>query len=184
MAPVFDGTSIRFLVEAYRRVYHLRTDPSIFLASHLAATRMSVQGLRTIGTLSTTLITQPVSPPFAGTRWLVHGALALMKMSLRRNSLLKALLNPVPPARWLVDEVGSTVESFADLFLSHFRAGLAGLENHNLDTGEGPGGSLTHPGTVRALQRLAEKGGWIPPELGGSGKPNAPTILLRMGAHG
>jgi hypothetical protein len=161
MAPVFDGASIGLLKEAYHRVYSLPLGLNVFLSSHLAAARMSVQGLATVGLLSTALIANPVAPAFSGARWALQGTLALLKMALRRDSLMKAFLNPVPPSGWLVERVGQKVETFADAFLYHYRTDLDELENHNLDTGAVQKDPPTHPGTLRALKALAQAGGSV-----------------------
>jgi hypothetical protein len=162
MAPVFNRESIGFLENAYRKVYGLTLSPSVFLASHLATAKKSVQGLVTIGILSTNLITRPVSPSFAGARWVLQGAIALMKKSLGIGSLTAAFLNPTPPAGWLVEEVGEEFDSFADRFFHHYRTDLEELENYNLDTGLVEANPSAHPGTQEALRALDFEGGRIP----------------------
>ena len=183
MTSVFDGDSIRFLTEAYRKVYSLRLDPSVFLASHLATARMSVQGLITIGALSTALIHKPVPPAVAGTRWFLQGALALMKAGLARDSLLKALLNPIPPTEWLLEKVERRVGRFADRFLRLYRSNLRDLPNYNLDTGRVQDRPPTHPGTLWALKTLARKGGRVPSEPEKTSPVGAVSGPLPSGAH-
>ena len=173
MAPVFDGVSISFLGEAYRRVYALGLDPSVLLASHLATTRMSAQGLLTIGVLSTALMARPVCPTFVGTRWFIQAALALMRVGMRRDSLLLAFLSPTPPATWFLEEVGKEVESFSERFLHHYEGGLSELANYNLDTGSVQEDPPSHLGTLRALRALKEEGGLT--------LPNPRTSALHSG---
>ncbi len=158
MAPVFDGASIRFLVDAFRRTYGLDFDAPLLMASHLAAVRMSVQALISIGVMGTALSEGPVSPPFAGARWVLEGILSLLRGGLRKDSLLLAYLNPVPPTPWLVEEVGKVVEGFADCFFLHYDSGLTGLENYNLDTGNVEAEPATHVGTLRTRALLARWG--------------------------
>ncbi len=182
MAPVFDGSSIRFLVNAYRRTYGLGIDASLMLSSHLATVRMSVQGLVSIGVMSTGLLPGPVSPTFIGARWFLQRALSFVRGGLGRESLLLAYLNPIPPTRWMVDEVGERVEAFADTFFSHYRSGLDSLENFNLDTGrveETP----EHPGTLRALAFLARAGRGALPALGLGGELPPYRGGLALGAR-
>jgi hypothetical protein len=105
MAPVFDGSSIRFLLNAYRETYGLDLDHSLILTSHMASVRMSVQGLMSIGVMSMALLAGPVSPPFRGVPWFLQQALDLVRTGLKYDSLLLAYLNPLPPTRWLVEEV-------------------------------------------------------------------------------
>jgi hypothetical protein len=167
MSPVFHGSSIGFLVRAYQRVYGVALDPTLFLASHLATVRMSVQGLRTVGIMSTALLVRPVSGPLAGARWFLRQALSAVKGGVGKESLLMALLNPVPPAEWLVEAVGEVVESFVPRFMVHFQDECRWLSNYNLDTGlvEEPG--ITHPGTRQTMARLRR---WAPAlEEGGTG---------------
>lgn len=161
MAPVFDGDSIRFLVEAYRRIYALRMGPSVFLSSHLASVRLSVQGLMAIGVLATPLMAKPTAPGSPAARWILQGALALMRMGLRRDSVAMAFLTPTPPAPWLVERVNRQVEAFSDRFHYHYETDLNELENFNLDTGEIQEDPPTHLGTLRTLRALAREGGTV-----------------------
>jgi hypothetical protein len=184
LSPVFDQDSIRFLTEAYRRIYGLALDASVFLASHLATTRRSVQGLRTIGVLSTALIAKPVSATSFGARWVIQRALALMRAGLKKRSLAMAFLNPTPPTPWFVEEVGQKVESFADAFSHHYETDLNELENYNLDTGEVQTNPPTHLGTLRALQALVLGGGTVPPEVGDPAVLADRPRAVRMGVHG
>jgi hypothetical protein len=159
MVPVFDGSSIRFLVNAYRRVYGLTLDPSLTLTSHMCTVRMSVQGLVSIGVMSTALLAGPASPAFLGVRWFLQQTLTMVRTGLKYNSLALAYLNPLPPTRWLVEEVGGVVEGFSDRFFHHYQTGLRELEDFNLDTGRVEEESPTHLGTVRTLDSLARLGG-------------------------
>jgi hypothetical protein len=165
MAPVFNRDSIRFLVEAYRKVYGLHLEASVFLSSHLAAAKKSAQGLVTIGLLSTALMSRPVTPTSAGARWVYQGALTLMKMGLGKESLTTAFLNPTPPSDWLVRGVGHEVESFADQFFFHYRTNLEFIQNYNLDTGEVQKAPTSHKGTLHALGALMQEGGKLPTEV-------------------
>lgn len=169
MAPVFHGTSIRFLSEAYRRTYGLDMDPTLVLASHLATVRMSVQALMSIGFMSTALLARPVAAPFAGARWFLRTALSLVQDGMGRDSLLLAYLNPVPPSRWLVEEVGGIVDGFASRFQRHYEEDAAGLENANLDTGRVEEDPLEHAATARALMFLSRWAGSAS-SAGGQGK--------------
>jgi hypothetical protein len=162
MAPVFDGSSIRFLVDAYRRVYGLAIDPSLVLTSHMCAVRMSVQGLLSIGIMSTAFLAGPLTPTFLGVRWFLRQALDMVRTGFNSDSLLLAYLNPLPPAQWLVEEVGAVVEGFWDRFLYHYRTDLRELEDFNLDTGRVEPESPTHLGAARALATLARFGGRLP----------------------
>jgi hypothetical protein len=184
MVPVFDGDSIRFLVEAYRKTYSLNLDPSLFLTSHRASVRMSVQGLLTIGALSKTVFTDRRRNRFGGWGRIIRGVLALARGVLRRDSLLKALLSPHPPTPWLLETVGQRVESFSDHFLHHFRTGLAELLNHNLDTGEVQETSSTPLATTEALRFIAREGGWMPQELRSPPLPPKQPHPIRLGAYG
>jgi len=171
MAPVFDGSSVRFLVEAYRRVYGLALDPSLILTSHMSAVRMSVQGLVSIGIMSTAFLAGPLSPSFLGVRWFLQQALDMVRAGLNSDSLLLAYLNPLPPTRWLVEEVGAVVEGFSDRFFHHYRTGLRELGDFNLDTGRVEPESPTHLGTVRTLAALARFGGKLPSPEGSARVP-------------
>lgn len=162
MAPVFNGTSIRFLARAYQRIYGVPMDPTLFLASHLSTVRMSVQGLISIGVMSTALLVRPVSGPMAGARWFLQRALSAVKGGVGKESLLMAYLNPIPPAGWLMEAVGEVVESFVPRFLVHFQDRCQGLANANLDTGMVEEPAITHPGTRKAVQILRR---WAPPGL-------------------
>ena len=184
MVPVFNKESIGFLQEAYRDVYSLPLGLNVFLSSHLATVRMSVQGLATVGLLSTALLAKPVSASFSGARWALQGTLALLKMALRKDSLLKAFLNPVPPAGWFVERVGVKVDRFADDFLRYYRTGLSELENHNLDTGEVQKSPPTHPGTLRALRALEQAGGSLPPSYQAGSIPGDPPLSLSTASQG
>jgi hypothetical protein len=163
MAPVFDRDSIGFLARAYRETYSLDIDPSVFLTSHRATARKSVQGLVTVGLLSTALLAKPISATFSGSRWVCQRALAVVKLGLGKHPLAKAFLSPIPPAEWLIREVGEEVEGFANRFFHHFRTGLAELENSNLDTGEAQSPFTTHVGTLQALEALERAGGRLAP---------------------
>lgn len=174
MSPVFHGTSIRFLVRAYQRVYGIPMDPTLFLASHLATVRMSVQGLVSIGVMSTALLVRPVSGPMAGARWFLQRALSAVKGGVGRESLLMAYLNPIPPAEWLMEAVGAVVESFVPRFLVHLQDGCRGLANFNLDTGMVEEPAVTHPGTRAALKAL---GRWAPAGLPPASRSGEETPL-------
>jgi hypothetical protein len=171
MAPVFDGSSIRFLVDAYRRVYGLALDPSLILTSHMCTVRMSVQGLVSIGIMSTAFLAGPLSPSFLGVRWFLQQALDMVRAGSNSDSLLMAYLNPLPPARWLVEEVGAEVEGFPDRFFHHYRTDLRELENVNLDTGRVESESPTHLGAARTLAALARFGGKRPSREGSARVP-------------
>ncbi len=183
MAPVFDGASIGFLVGAYRHTYEVDFDPTVFMSSHLATVRMSVQGLVSIGVMSTALMTEPLSPTFAGARWFIQRALSLLKSGLMKDSLLLAFLNPLPPTTWLVEQVGKVVDGFADIFFRHFDEGARGLADFNLDSGRVDDFPTTHFGTLRTLEALALwEGRALPGEWsdGGSGGSRG----LPAGTHG
>ncbi len=168
MAPVFHGSSIRFLVRAYQQIYRIPLDPTLFLYSHLATVRMSVHGLRSIGLMGTALLTRPVSKPMASAQRVLQRALSAMKGGMK-DSLLLALLNPVPPAEWLMEAVGEVVEDFGELFEEHYRTQLAGLGNLNLDTGSPEDLQVTHVGTLRTLDLLGRWSPGRPPRLPGAG---------------
>jgi hypothetical protein len=183
MLPVFDRDSTGFLARAYRRVYDLHLDSTVFLSSHLASAKKSVQGLVTIGVLSTALIAKPVSPTFAGARRVYHRALALMKMGFGKDSLSLAFLNPIPPAEWLPAQVGRKVDAFADRFLYHYRTNLEELENYNLDTGEFQTEPASHLGTIQALGALKREGGALPPPRDKPPNMNGQPGVVRIGAY-
>jgi hypothetical protein len=154
MSPVFNGSSIRFLVRAYQRTYGAPLDPILFLSSHLSTVRMSVQGLLSIGVMSTAFLMGPVSGPLAGAQHMIQKAVSVVKGGLGRKSLLMAYLTPVPPSPWLVEGVGEVVESFGETFCRHYGSDLRDLRNYNLDTGQVEEPAITHPGTLRTLETL------------------------------
>ncbi|MFO8175872.1 MAG: hypothetical protein R6T96_16425, partial [Longimicrobiales bacterium] len=157
MSPVFHGTSIRFLVMAYQRVYRIPMNPILVLSSHLAAVRMSAFGLRSTGVLSTVFLPEAVSRPMAGVRWLTRRLLPGVER-VGGNDLMMAYLNPIPPARWLTEEVEKVVDSFVPWFQRHFRHGCRDLADFNLDSGLVDELPVTHPGARRALDALARCG--------------------------
>ncbi len=171
MAPVFHGSSIRFLADAYQETYRLAMDPTLLLSSHLAVARMSVQALVSIGVMSTAFLAGPVTPFFLGARRVLRQALSLVQTGVGGESLLMAYLNPVPPAQWLVEKVGEVVETFADRFWRHYETGLEDLENVNLDTGQPEESPARHPGTVRTLRVLSRWRGGRLPAQGDGGLP-------------
>lgn len=162
MAPVFHGASIRFLANAYRRIYRIHLDPTLFLSSHLAAVRLSAQALRSIGLMSTALLIRPISRSMAGAQWFIRRTLLAVRGGLGRESLLLAYLNPIPPAEWLVEAVGEIAESFAERFHSHFESGLEELANFNLDTGGIEDLEGAHRGTRMTIQTLNR---WVTGDL-------------------
>jgi hypothetical protein len=171
MAPGFDGSSVQFLVDAYRRVYGLALDSPLILTSHMSTVRMSVQGLVSIGIMSTALPAGPLSPSFQGVRWFLQQALDMVRAGFNSDSLLLAYLNPLPPTRWLVEAVGAEVEGFGDRFFHHYGTDLEELEDFNLDTGRVESESPTHPGTARPLAALARFGGKLPSMEGPASVP-------------
>jgi hypothetical protein len=157
MWPVFHGSSIRFLVQAYEAIYRASMDPTLFLVSHLATVRMSVQGLISIGVMSKALPDGQTSLPTAGAQRLLQQALAMVKRGLGCECLLLAYLNPIPPSEWLLKAVNEVVDSFAERFFFHFESGLQRLPNYNLDTGMVEDSPVTHPATLRTLLRLRSR---------------------------
>jgi len=154
MTPVFSGSSIGFLVGAYEKVYGVPVDPSLFLVSHMAATRMSVRGLFAAGVLSTTFLSRPGSATLAQARRLLHGMLTGLQKWIGRNSLALAYLNPISPADWLVEEVEAVLHEFAPRFLLHFEGQCRELANFNLDSGQVEEPGTTHLGARRAMAKL------------------------------
>ena len=173
MAPVFDVESIGFLQGAYRDVYGITVDSSVFLASHLAVARKSCQGLMTIGVLSAASTVHSDSAPGASARWLARKVLAIVKLGLGRHPLAKAFLSPTPPAEWLIEGVEKVLEGFPDAFDQHYRTGLRELENFNLDTGGVQEETPMHTGTVRVLESLAKEGIQFPHSDQDTGQPVA-----------
>lgn len=135
--PVFDGGTIRFLVDAYHETYSLHIDPALLLTSHIAATRMSGRALRTMGVLGSALRWEEGEvAPVCWARRGLEGFRRGLQRATGRESLLLSLLSPVAPARWLLAEVEALVSAFAPHFLAHYRSEGSELENRNLDTGE------------------------------------------------
>ena len=154
MAPVFQGRSIRFLVDAYQQVYGISVDPVLVLSSHLAAARMSVRGLVAAGALSLAHLSPSGSIPGAGARWLIRGILSAAGR-LGRSSLALAYLNPILPAPWLREDVDRVVEGFVPRFRRHLDEGCRELADYNLDSGQIDEPPVTHPGARSALEELA-----------------------------
>jgi hypothetical protein len=155
MAQVFDEGSIQFLLKAYRSTYGVDLSPGLFLSSHRAATKRSVQGLVLVGMLGSALLARTESHTFSGVRWFYQRAMTLVQARLGQSSLSLAFLSPLPPRAWLVKEVNQVVTSFADLFFSHFDTGCENLPDFNLDTGQVESGQPTHGGAARAARALA-----------------------------
>lgn len=157
--PVFDGGSVDFLARAYRETYDLQVDPTLLLTSHLAVTRMSVQAVRTIAVLGDALRWEEGGDGVARmARGALDGVRRCLGWATGRESLLLALLTPVPPSPWLLEGVDAVSEGFVRRFQRHVGAGGALLENRNLDTGS-PDGTEEHRGTAEALRVLQECGG-------------------------
>lgn len=161
---VFDRRSVGFLADAYRRTYDLEIDPSLLLASHHAAVRMSNHALATIGALGSALApddgTDPTSDEtrrashlLRGGRRVVERTLEVVRAGFGHESMPLAFLALVPPAPWLVRAVDEVARSFPSRFGSVLEGGLDDLPNFNLDTGreQGDPGS---PCAERAHQRL------------------------------
>jgi hypothetical protein len=170
MAPVFDGASIRFLVDSFRLTYCLEFDPSLVLSSHLGTVRLSVQGLVSIGMMGSALFSEPVSLPSAGARWILQRALPRLRSWSGNDSLLMAYLTPRSPSPWLVKATTLVVHRFQDLFDHHYRTGLELLENVNLDTGKVDVHPVSHVRALQTTRRLCEmRGGIRVPKGGGAG---------------
>jgi hypothetical protein len=75
-----------------------------------------------------------------------------------RSAAAQAVLSPLQPTRWLVDEVSQVVEGFG-AWLDDLRTdSLARLANHDLITGALETTATPTPRTAAALQALAERG--------------------------
>lgn len=136
MAPVFDPNSIQFLSETYRLIYGIEFGRWPFLTSHRAAARVSRGALL----LTSLLARLHRSGPFSRAALLARGALrrAHDEIAVRRGlaTLTLAVLNPVPPSKWLMEAVDEEVRIFPATFAEHFDTRLEGLENFDLDTGQ------------------------------------------------
>lgn len=173
MRAVFDRRSVRFLARAYRATYGLEIDPSLLLASHHAAVRMSNHALAAIGVLGSAVASSEDSGTLRGSRWVLEQALAAFRDGLGRDSMILAFLNLVPPADWLVEETERVVEAFPDRFAAFAGPELDELPNFNLDTGRiqeaGPGS----PCAERAHLVLERIGGAGVRRAGPNGGPPA-----------
>jgi hypothetical protein len=151
LAPVFDGTSVRFLQEAYRRVYGVEIPGGAFLSSHLILTRRSGHALAGMALLGGDL------ERATGGGFLVRTLSGFAGFALDRlegGRLTLAYLSPVSPPAWLRVEVASVVESFPRLVARTQSDPSRHLPNVNLDSGEPDETSNGHGNRLRALDAL------------------------------
>lgn len=76
-----------------------------------------------------------------------------------RSAVAQAVLSPLPPPRWLVDEVSRVVEGFAASLDNLRTDSLARLANHDLVTGALEMSAAPTPRAAAALRALAEREG-------------------------
>jgi hypothetical protein len=76
-----------------------------------------------------------------------------------RSSAAQALLSPLAPPRWLVNEVAAVADGFGTWIDELRGGGLAGLPNHDLVTGEAVSFGAPPPRTEAALRALQARGG-------------------------
>lgn len=155
---VFDRRTVGFLGGAYLETYGLEIDPSLLLASHHAAVRMSNHALATIGALGSMLGPTGEAAPMSGGRWVFERTLEAVREGFGLEPMTLAFLSLVPPPEWLVHAVDEVVRAFPSRFRALLEGGLDELPNVNLDTGcvQGAPGS---PCAERAHERLEALGG-------------------------
>lgn len=147
----FDGDEVSFLVRAYAATYGVLVAPELFARSHRATSRRVGQALATLPLLSA------LTPGTGGLalpsiRWALRTAYGCEPL----KSLVLAYLNPVAPEPWLLEGIAGEVATHASTFDEMARSGAATLDDINLDTGCRLADEKDHPGTLRALEGLAE----------------------------
>ncbi|HUP50984.1 MAG TPA: zinc dependent phospholipase C family protein [Longimicrobiales bacterium] len=131
LRPAFDAVSIVFLERAYQRTYGLSLPRRLLLDSHRAVGRRAGQALAAMCVLGrlTGQARSPLALSVVG--WLLRAAYRVR--SLQGPPL--AFLNPVAPARWLLEGISAAAAAHADLFTEALRSGGRDLADYDLDTG-------------------------------------------------
>lgn len=167
----FGEGSIGFLARALGRTYGLEWDPRWLAGAHGRAVMATALWPATLRLVSAGRRFDRSPAEVAGSdageggprgpapgrlqRLLGRAALLAAAPFSRPDTSLAGLLRPLRPPAWIVDEVRSFADGFAERFHLHVHTGLEELENRNLETGA-PEGSVTgHANTERTVERLA-----------------------------
>lgn len=146
-APSLGADAVAWLMRAYGRTYGAHLPEEMFVRSlRISSLRVgqALLGVRLLGGL--------IGPAPRPAVRALRAALAVAYRGFRSTSL--AFLNPVPPPRWLLEEVTAAVGAHTRAFVRHVTGDAAELDAVNLDTGRPLAAEKGHLGTRRALDAL------------------------------
>lgn len=177
-----DPAGAAHLTVAFGRTYGWQLDAGTLLRSHRVVSRAVRAGV-TFNRVATSRFRRRPLHALARLGLSAFGRPSrLLPESYGLAPLLCALLDPVPPPAWLVEEVERVVRSFLDRFGEHYTSGLRGLQNYDLTSGALAPPEPSAPRTLRALRELAERrtdsGAVGPNRASSSGVPEKRGVSL------
>lgn len=153
--PVFGSDEIGFLCRALEGTYGIRRAPEKIHRDHRIAVRRTARWPQVLALLSRA---SEFGPERGGTGGLggraIDGLVRLARRFVSSGTPAAGFLAPLRPPGWVVRRVRSVAAGFAERFQERVEAGLAGLENRNLETGRPEDADFQHPDADRTLERL------------------------------
>ncbi|HEV2130292.1 MAG TPA: zinc dependent phospholipase C family protein [Longimicrobiaceae bacterium] len=154
-----DRAGAAHLTAAFGRTYGWRLDTGALLRSHRVVGQTVRAGL-IFNRVATSRFRRRPLHALARLGLSVLGPPSrLLPESYGPAPLLCALLDPIPPPPWLVEEVERVVQGFLDGFGEHYTSGLRSLQNYDLTSGALAPSEPSEPRTLQALRELAERRG-------------------------
>ncbi len=151
--PVFDRDTISLVVRALRATYAIDWDPEALLQAHRRATRLTAGWPRALSVLGRGRGVIGNGRRSVTTR-VLGAAVGAAALASRAGTPMSGFFAPVRPPDWMLDEVETIGDGFADRFREAISERLASLPNHNLESGVADGLGIHHPAAAETRSRL------------------------------
>ncbi|HEX5103350.1 MAG TPA: zinc dependent phospholipase C family protein [Pirellulaceae bacterium] len=153
LSAVFDEGGISYLSAAFGEIYDGQDFAAEFMASQAALVRWSAEW-QALAAIAARRFGLPVPQrPVRGLAAWAYWPAWILTAPLSEASAVAGLFRPVPPDKWMLDELDRLADEVERDFVARVVRGQSQAANINLDTGQVEHPAAPYPLTVRTLAR-------------------------------